>query len=98
VRVDLPSHFTYLLFLGPQQGSSNFTYLLFLEPQQGPSILPLTISDVLISIPASESGSSITMTSANQFNKQAVFEGYILSSLHRVKEYHEFVFTDMPPS
>jgi hypothetical protein len=38
------------------------------------------------------------LTSANQFDKQAVFESYILSSLCPVKEYHELVFTDVPPS
>jgi hypothetical protein len=56
------------------------------------------MSDVPISTPALESGSFMTVTSAKQFDEQAVFEGHVLSSLHRVKEYHEFVFTDVPPS
>jgi hypothetical protein len=56
------------------------------------------MSDVPMSTPAPESGSFMTVTSANQFDKQAVFEGHVLSSLCQVKEYHEFVFTDVPPS
>ncbi|KKK25591.1 hypothetical protein AOCH_000088 [Aspergillus ochraceoroseus] len=56
------------------------------------------MADVLISTPSLESGSFMTVTSARQFDKLAVFEAHVLSYLRRVKEYHEFVFTDVPPS
>jgi len=49
------------------------------------------------STPVFGNGSSITVTSANQFSTQAAFEDHILSSLLEVDEYHEFVFTDVPP-
>ncbi|PKX89817.1 uncharacterized protein P174DRAFT_378604 [Aspergillus novofumigatus IBT 16806] len=40
----------------------------------------------------------MTVTSANQFDKQADFKDHVVSSLHQNREYHEFIFTDVPPS
>ncbi|KAJ9294937.1 hypothetical protein DTO271G3_6499 [Paecilomyces variotii] len=56
------------------------------------------MSDIPLSSPTSEPSSSITVTSTNQFDKQTDFKEYILSSLYQVKEYHEFVFTNVPSS
>jgi hypothetical protein len=49
-----------------------------------------------ISAPVPETGPSTTETSARQFDNQATFETHVLSSLHGVQSYHDFVFTDVP--
>ncbi|GFF53403.1 hypothetical protein IFM58399_09563 [Aspergillus lentulus] len=56
------------------------------------------MSDVPFTTPAAESGSFMTVTSANHFDKQADFTDHVVSSLHRNREYHEFIFNDVPPS
>ncbi|KAJ9203610.1 hypothetical protein DTO164E3_2532 [Paecilomyces variotii] len=56
------------------------------------------MSDIPLSTSTSKPGSSITVTSTNQFDNQSDFKDYILSSLYQVKEYHEFVFIDVPSS
>ncbi|KAJ9238589.1 hypothetical protein DTO169E5_4789 [Paecilomyces variotii] len=56
------------------------------------------MSDIPLSTPTYEPGSSITVTSTKQFDNQSDFKDYILSSLYQVKEYHEFVFIDVPSS
>ncbi|GFF82790.1 hypothetical protein IFM61606_02540 [Aspergillus udagawae] len=40
----------------------------------------------------------MTVTSANQFDKQADFTDHVVSSLRQSREYHEFIFTGVPPS
>jgi hypothetical protein len=50
------------------------------------------------STPVSETDSSMTVTSARQFNNQAAFENHVLFSLQEVEKYHEFLFTDVPGS
>ncbi|TQB70096.1 hypothetical protein MPDQ_000970 [Monascus purpureus] len=56
------------------------------------------MSDAPIPTTTSKSGAFMTVTSATQFDEQAVFEGYILSSLCQVKEYHEFVYINVSRS
>lgn len=56
------------------------------------------MSNVPFSIPVSETGSSLTVTSVKQFDNQLAFEAHVLSTLSQVKEYHEFVFTNVPAS
>ncbi|KAJ9315242.1 hypothetical protein DTO271D3_4409 [Paecilomyces variotii] len=56
------------------------------------------MSDIPLSTSTSKPGSSITVTPTKQFDNQSGFKDYILSSLRQVKEYHEFVFIDVPSS
>ncbi|KAJ9255403.1 hypothetical protein DTO207G8_3159 [Paecilomyces variotii] len=56
------------------------------------------MSDIPLSTSTSKPGSSITVLSTNQFDNQSDFKDYILFSLYQVKEYHEFVFIDVPSS
>ncbi|KAJ5731627.1 uncharacterized protein N7483_006135 [Penicillium malachiteum] len=44
------------------------------------------------------SGSFMTVNSANQFNTEAAFQYHIISSLRQAQEYHEFLYTDVPRS
>ncbi|KAG2027613.1 hypothetical protein GB937_000052 [Aspergillus fischeri] len=55
------------------------------------------MSDVPFSTLAAESSSFMTVTSANQFDQQADFTDHVVSSLHRNREYHELIFTDVLP-
>jgi hypothetical protein len=52
--------------------------------------------DVPESIPTPGSSSSMTVTSADQFDGSADFTDHVVSSLHRNREYHEYIFTDVP--
>lgn len=56
------------------------------------------MSDIPLSTSTSKPGSSITVTPTKQFDNQSDFKDYILSSLYQAKEYHEFVFIDVPSS
>lgn len=47
---------------------------------------------------APESGSLMTVTSANQFDEKSAFQNHLFFSILQAKEYHEFVYTDVPPS
>jgi hypothetical protein len=40
----------------------------------------------------------MTVTSANQFDEKADFTDHVVSSLRQRGEYHEFIFTGVPPS
>ncbi|KAJ5622582.1 hypothetical protein N7528_005814 [Penicillium herquei] len=54
------------------------------------------MSDISTPSAMPKRASFITVNSTNQFNTQAVFEDHIRSSLNQAKEYHEFVYTDVP--
>ncbi|GFF34895.1 hypothetical protein IFM46972_04386 [Aspergillus udagawae] len=53
--------------------------------------------DVPFSTPTPQSSSIMTVTSANQFDEQADFTDHVVSSLRQSREYHEFMFTGVPP-
>ncbi|GIK02050.1 hypothetical protein Aspvir_006093 [Aspergillus viridinutans] len=56
------------------------------------------MSDVPISTPTTEPSSFVTVTSANQFDWLTDFIHHVVSLLRQNREYHEFIFTDVPPS
>ncbi|KAJ5781471.1 uncharacterized protein N7518_009954 [Penicillium psychrosexuale] len=52
--------------------------------------------NVPASISVSETGSSMSTTSAKQFDSLSAFEDHVLSSLRQVESSHDFLFTDVP--
>lgn len=67
-------------------------------PALSHSINPSTImADAPVSIPSPKSDSSMTLISANQFDKYFDFQKHVRDSLEQVKSYHHFVLTDVRP-
>lgn len=95
------NYYSVCLIHNSRQLRNNFSFLdrfhsLFFCPLL--HFFPLTMSDIPLSTSTSKPGSSITVTPTKQFDNQSDFKDYILSSLYQAKEYHEFVFIDVPSS